>query len=311
MVDGQPHLQQVLSQFDDWMQEQGLLQARTVFITFGDWDLQKMLPSQCAYLGIPVPPYMTQWINLKKTTAATWRSWSVGWRPVATGLREPVFEEAELPQEAAVGHDLAPRAHQPHRLAGAEPPAQHEEGEHQRRRAADPLVAVDEHAAPGLGQRTLDEVGRFVEEAVEPEHGHVQCLDAQEAYAGRPVQRGPRVHQAERGVAATCRVQHVRHAHPSQQAHAQRRHTVAQQHAWVHLVVRLARQLKAAARAQQAAQLVLLHSCAANTRGLHLWPVAESASRTPYVALAGRVLCIWARVERPRTPYADVPHLSR
>ncbi|XP_065293437.1 ERI1 exoribonuclease 3 isoform X6 [Dermacentor albipictus] len=66
MVDGQPHLQQVLSQFDVWMREQGLLQARTVFVTFGDWDLQKMLPSQCAYLGIPVPPYMTQWINLKK-----------------------------------------------------------------------------------------------------------------------------------------------------------------------------------------------------------------------------------------------------
>lgn len=42
MVDGQPHLQQVLSQFDVWMREQGLLQARTVFVTFGDWDLQKM-----------------------------------------------------------------------------------------------------------------------------------------------------------------------------------------------------------------------------------------------------------------------------
>ncbi|KAL3209216.1 hypothetical protein MRX96_009217, partial [Rhipicephalus microplus] len=66
MVDDQPHLQEVLSRFDDWMQKEGLLQARTVFITFGDWDLQKMLPSQCAYLGIPVPPYMTRWINLKK-----------------------------------------------------------------------------------------------------------------------------------------------------------------------------------------------------------------------------------------------------
>ncbi|KAH7935468.1 hypothetical protein HPB52_008402 [Rhipicephalus sanguineus] len=42
MVDDQPHLHQVLSRFDDWMREQGLLQARTVFVTFGDWDLQKM-----------------------------------------------------------------------------------------------------------------------------------------------------------------------------------------------------------------------------------------------------------------------------
>lgn len=75
MVDDQPHLHQVLSRFDDWMREQGLLQARTVFVTFGDWDLQKMLPSQCAYLGIPVPPYMTRWINLKKAFAECTGHW--------------------------------------------------------------------------------------------------------------------------------------------------------------------------------------------------------------------------------------------
>ncbi|XP_075730995.1 snipper isoform X2 [Rhipicephalus microplus] len=75
MVDDQPHLQEVLSRFDDWMQKEGLLQARTVFITFGDWDLQKMLPSQCAYLGIPVPPYMTRWINLKKAFAECTGHW--------------------------------------------------------------------------------------------------------------------------------------------------------------------------------------------------------------------------------------------
>uniref|UniRef100_A0A131XHP6 Putative exonuclease n=1 Tax=Hyalomma excavatum TaxID=257692 RepID=A0A131XHP6_9ACAR len=75
MVDGQPHFHQVMSQFDDWMREQGLLQARTVFVTFGDWDLQKMLPSQCAYLGIPVPPYMTRWINLKRAFAECTGHW--------------------------------------------------------------------------------------------------------------------------------------------------------------------------------------------------------------------------------------------
>ncbi|XP_054931541.1 uncharacterized protein Snp isoform X5 [Dermacentor andersoni] len=186
MVDGQPHLQQVLSQFDVWMREQGLLQARTVFVTFGDWDLQKM-HSQIARVTGPRPSWMhctsvgcLIWdaTTAASMTAATWHSWSDGWRPVATGLREPVFEEAELSQEAAVGHDLSPRAHQSHSLTGTQPPAQHEEGKHQRRRAADPLVTVNEHAAPRLGQRTLDEVGCLVEEAVEPEHGHVQCLDA-------------------------------------------------------------------------------------------------------------------------------------
>ncbi|XP_054931540.1 ERI1 exoribonuclease 3 isoform X4 [Dermacentor andersoni] len=57
MVDGQPHLQQVLSQFDVWMREQGLLQARTVFVTFGDWDLQKM-HSQIARVTGPRPSWM-------------------------------------------------------------------------------------------------------------------------------------------------------------------------------------------------------------------------------------------------------------
>ncbi|XP_065293431.1 uncharacterized protein Snp isoform X2 [Dermacentor albipictus] len=186
MVDGQPHLQQVLSQFDVWMREQGLLQARTVFVTFGDWDLQKM-HSQIARVTGPRPSWMhctsvgcLIWdaTTAASMTAATWRSWSDGWHPVATGLREPVFEEAELSQEAAVGHDLSPCAHQSHSLTGTQPPAQHEEGKHQRRRAADPLVTVNEHAAPRLGQRTLDEVGCLIEEAVEPEHGHVQRLDA-------------------------------------------------------------------------------------------------------------------------------------
>lgn len=66
MVDGQPHLTEVLAQFDRWMGDQGLREARAIFVTFGDWDLQKMLPSQCAYLGLPVPSYFTPWINLKK-----------------------------------------------------------------------------------------------------------------------------------------------------------------------------------------------------------------------------------------------------
>uniref|UniRef100_A0A1E1XID5 Putative exonuclease n=1 Tax=Amblyomma aureolatum TaxID=187763 RepID=A0A1E1XID5_9ACAR len=75
MVDGQPHLRQVLSDFDSWMQEQGLLEAKSIFVTFGDWDLQKMLPSECTYLGVPVPPYMTRWINLKRAFSECTGHW--------------------------------------------------------------------------------------------------------------------------------------------------------------------------------------------------------------------------------------------
>ncbi|KAG0442301.1 hypothetical protein HPB47_015743, partial [Ixodes persulcatus] len=69
MVDEQPFLEEVLEKFHQWMCSEGLLgspEKRAAFVTFGDWDLQKMLPSQCSYFKIPVPEYLTSWINLKK-----------------------------------------------------------------------------------------------------------------------------------------------------------------------------------------------------------------------------------------------------
>ncbi|KAG0423465.1 hypothetical protein HPB47_000766, partial [Ixodes persulcatus] len=69
MVDEQPFLEEVLEKFHQWMCSEGLLgspEKRAAFVTFGDWDLQKMLPSQCSYFKIPMPEYLTSWINLKK-----------------------------------------------------------------------------------------------------------------------------------------------------------------------------------------------------------------------------------------------------
>ncbi|XP_037527122.1 uncharacterized protein LOC119404623 isoform X3 [Rhipicephalus sanguineus] len=141
MVDDQPHLHQVLSRFDDWMREQGLLQARTVFVTFGDWDLQKMRLQSARVTG-PRPCWMhcasvgcLIWdaTTAALMTAATWHSLSPGWHPVATSSREPMFKQAELSQKAAVGHDLAACTHKAHGLTGAQPPTQHEKGDHQRR----------------------------------------------------------------------------------------------------------------------------------------------------------------------------------
>uniref|UniRef100_A0A1I8HZR1 Exonuclease domain-containing protein n=3 Tax=Macrostomum lignano TaxID=282301 RepID=A0A1I8HZR1_9PLAT len=68
MVDNQPHLEEVLQDFHNWMQQEGLLDQSTAsaFVTCGDWDLNVMLPSQCAHFGIPLPLYMTRWINIKR-----------------------------------------------------------------------------------------------------------------------------------------------------------------------------------------------------------------------------------------------------
>uniref|UniRef100_A0A1I8HUC6 Exonuclease domain-containing protein n=1 Tax=Macrostomum lignano TaxID=282301 RepID=A0A1I8HUC6_9PLAT len=54
--------------FHNWMQQEGLLDQSTAsaFVTCGDWDLNVMLPSQCAHFGIPLPLYMTRWINIKR-----------------------------------------------------------------------------------------------------------------------------------------------------------------------------------------------------------------------------------------------------
>ena len=69
MVEGQPTFKEVLDQFHQWMDQNGLLDPNLLsyFVTCGDWDLKTMLPSQCAVLGLKVPGYFKQWINIKRT----------------------------------------------------------------------------------------------------------------------------------------------------------------------------------------------------------------------------------------------------
>ncbi|KER28185.1 hypothetical protein T265_04941 [Opisthorchis viverrini] len=69
MVDNQPRLEEVLQLFDEWLVKEKLTGTENTFsfVTCGDWDLRTMLPSQCRELGIPVPHYFKQWINIKQT----------------------------------------------------------------------------------------------------------------------------------------------------------------------------------------------------------------------------------------------------
>ena len=75
MVDGKPHLPDVLMQFDEWMKSEGLLEAGVnfCFVTCGDWDLKTALPVNCDYLKLRYPDYLKRWVNIKSCFQATMR----------------------------------------------------------------------------------------------------------------------------------------------------------------------------------------------------------------------------------------------
>ncbi|KAJ1953453.1 ERI1 exoribonuclease 3 [Dispira parvispora] len=62
------------------------------FVTFGDWDLRKMLPLQCRLSGIQPPAYFRRWINMKKAFAEQFEFQAgspVGMRDMLTRLQLP------------------------------------------------------------------------------------------------------------------------------------------------------------------------------------------------------------------------------
>lgn len=68
MVDGQLRLRETLERFDQWMNENGLLDegATSAFVTCGHWDLKTQLPRETARHGIHLPKYFNSWINIKR-----------------------------------------------------------------------------------------------------------------------------------------------------------------------------------------------------------------------------------------------------
>ncbi|MCY1012620.1 exonuclease domain-containing protein [Nannocystis pusilla] len=72
-VDGAPVFADVLAAHRAWLEGHGLFDSqgreRFALVTCGDWDLQTMLPVQCAAAGIPIgslPRAYRRWINIKK-----------------------------------------------------------------------------------------------------------------------------------------------------------------------------------------------------------------------------------------------------
>ncbi|CAF0956251.1 unnamed protein product [Brachionus calyciflorus] len=76
MVDGKSNIIDTLKLADEWIHKNQDLKIdengfgkNFIFLLCGDWDLIKMLPSQCKYFNIEYPNYFKKWINIKKSFA--------------------------------------------------------------------------------------------------------------------------------------------------------------------------------------------------------------------------------------------------
>jgi hypothetical protein len=54
---------QTLEDFADWLEENNA--GHALLVICGDWDAAQLLPRQCCYHGIPVPPWAKSWLNVK------------------------------------------------------------------------------------------------------------------------------------------------------------------------------------------------------------------------------------------------------
>ena len=60
------------------------------FVSCGDWDLGKMMPSQCALLGISTPAHFRSWINLKVSFSESHGKWARGMSHMMDELKLPM-----------------------------------------------------------------------------------------------------------------------------------------------------------------------------------------------------------------------------
>jgi inhibitor of KinA sporulation pathway (predicted exonuclease) len=73
-VDSGVSFPDALHLFREWLRLHGLgvdAPAGRSFtvVTWGDWDLMCALPNQCDLLGIPYPPELTSWMNMKRVVS--------------------------------------------------------------------------------------------------------------------------------------------------------------------------------------------------------------------------------------------------
>lgn len=67
-VDDGRHLQEVLRDHHQWLEDQGVLKEgiNAVPVTWTEWDLKVALETECGWRRLPKPDYLDRWIDLKK-----------------------------------------------------------------------------------------------------------------------------------------------------------------------------------------------------------------------------------------------------
>ena len=79
-VDAGKYFEEVLKDHEKFVTEHGFL-GKCLYVTCGDWDLERMLPSQCLLISpeLEPPKYLQSWLNIKFAYAAvTGRSRQIG-----------------------------------------------------------------------------------------------------------------------------------------------------------------------------------------------------------------------------------------
>jgi len=91
MVQDRSAFPEVLGRFVGWYQGLGLSPATAAFLTCGQWDLATMLPNQCTYSGLAIPPMLDvstsgQFVNIKLTFQAAMGRYAKGIKDMQTHL---------------------------------------------------------------------------------------------------------------------------------------------------------------------------------------------------------------------------------
>ena len=69
-VDSSPELPEILELFKEWTDSNGISPSNTTIVTFGAWDVKRVIPDACLAINQPIPKILdinhTPHINMKK-----------------------------------------------------------------------------------------------------------------------------------------------------------------------------------------------------------------------------------------------------
>lgn len=75
-IENEDDLATVLKNFDQWMSDYVFSPQKSyIFVTSGDWDLKKMLPTECNHKNISMRDYFFPYVNINKSFAFTVGKW--------------------------------------------------------------------------------------------------------------------------------------------------------------------------------------------------------------------------------------------